>query len=151
MVVTCLTPWIAPPQALLLGLIAAQFIGHPFLHLNQKAIHTLLQMSVVCLGFGMNVHNALHAGKQGLWFTVVSILGTLILGYFFGRFLHIDHKTSFLISAGTAICGGSAIAAISPVIAAEEKQISVALGTVFILNACALFYFSAYWPSAAFK
>lgn len=140
-VVLCLTPWMSPPMALLLGLIVAQFIGHPFLHLNQKATSTLLQVSVVGLGFGMNVSSALQAGRQGFVFTIFSITGTLLLGFFLGKFLRIDKKTSYLISAGTAICGGSAIAAISPIISAEEKQISVALGTVFILNAVALFIF----------
>jgi uncharacterized integral membrane protein (TIGR00698 family) len=137
----CLTPWISPPVALLLGLIIAQFVGHPFLHLNQKATHLLLQVSVVGLGFGMNVNSALQAGKQGIIFTVISILGTLILGLFLGRALKIEKKTSLLVSTGTAICGGSAIAAVSPVIQAEEKQISVALGTIFILNSVALFLF----------
>lgn len=140
-VVLCLSPWMTPPMALLLGLITAQFVGHPFLHLNQKATSLLLQFSVVGLGFGMNVHTALKAGKEGVLFTIVSIFGTLILGTILGRLMKIDLKTSHLISAGTAICGGSAIAAISPVIQAEEKQISVALGTVFILNAVALFIF----------
>jgi uncharacterized integral membrane protein (TIGR00698 family) len=143
LVFLCLTPWISPPVALLMGLIVAQFIGHPFLHLNQKAIHLLLQVSVVGLGFGMNVHSALNAGKQGILFTIISIFGTLILGWLLGKLLKIDKKTSLLVSSGTAICGGSAIAAISPVIGAEEKQISVALGTIFILNAIALFLFPA--------
>ena len=137
----CLTPWITPPVSLFLGLIVAQFMGHPFLHLNQKATHLLLQVSVVGLGFGMNVHSALKAGKQGILFTIISIFGTLILGAFLGKIFRIDKKTSLLVSSGTAICGGSAIAAISPVIHAEEKQISVALGTVFILNSIALFIF----------
>jgi uncharacterized integral membrane protein (TIGR00698 family) len=141
LVFLCLTPWISPPIALLMGLIVAQFIGHPFLHLNQKAIHLLLQVSVVGLGFGMNVHSALKAGKQGIIFTIISIFGTLILGWLLGKSFKIDKKTSLLVSSGTAICGGSAIAAISPVIDAEEKQISVALGTIFILNSIALFIF----------
>jgi uncharacterized integral membrane protein (TIGR00698 family) len=141
LVFLCLTPWISPPIALLMGLIVAQFIGHPFLHLNQKAIHLLLQVSVVGLGFGMNVHSALKAGKQGIVFTIISIFGTLILGWLLGKLFKIDKKTSLLVSSGTAICGGSAIAAISPVIDAEEKQISVALGTIFILNSIALFIF----------
>jgi uncharacterized integral membrane protein (TIGR00698 family) len=139
----CLTPWITPPMALLMGLIVAQFIGHPFLHLNQKATHLLLQVSVVGLGFGMNVQSALKAGKQGIFFTIFSIFGTLILGWLVGKIFKIDKKTSLLVSSGTAICGGSAIAAISPVIHAPEKQISVALGTIFILNSIALFIFPA--------
>lgn len=137
----CLTPWISPPVALMIGLVIAQFIGHPFLHLNHKATHILLQISVVGLGFGMNVHSALKAGREGFLFTVASITGTLAIGLIAGRLLKIESKTSHLISCGTAICGGSAIAAISPVIKAEEKQISVALGTVFILNSAALFLF----------
>lgn len=139
--VFCLTPLITPPVALLMGLVIAQFVGHPYLHLNHKATHLLLQISVVGLGFGMNVTSAIHAGSQGLLFTVASITGTLFFGYLFGKWLKIDRKTSYLIAAGTAICGGSAIAAISPVIKAEEKQISVALGTIFILNSLALFLF----------
>lgn len=139
--VFCLTPLITPPVALLMGLVIAQFVGHPYLHLNHTATHLLLQISVVGLGFGMNVTNAIHAGSQGLLFTVASITGTLFFGYLFGKWLKIDRKTSYLIAAGTAICGGSAIAAISPVIKAEEKQISVALGTIFILNSLALFLF----------
>lgn len=140
-VVLCLSPLISPPIALLMGLIIAQFIGHPYLHLNHKATHILLQVSVVGLGFGMNVTSALKAGKEGILFTIVSIIGTLVIGFFMGKFLKIEKKTSYLISTGTAICGGSAIAAISPVIKAQEKQISVALGTIFILNSAALFLF----------
>jgi len=140
-IVLCLTPFISPAIALLMGLVIAQFTGHPYLHLNHKATHLLLQFSVVGLGFGMNVHTALQAGKQGILFTIVSITTTLVFGYLMGRWLNIEKKTSYLISAGTAICGGSAIAAISPVIKAEEKQISVALGCVFILNSIALFIF----------
>ena len=139
--VFCLTPFSSPIIALLLGLMVAQLTGHPYLHLNHKARHLLLQLSVVGLGFGMNVHSAMQAGKEGVMFTIASITGTLLFGYLMGRWLTIEKKTSYLISAGTAICGGSAIAAISPVIKAEEKQISVALGCVFILNSIALFIF----------
>ncbi len=139
--VFCLSPLISPPIGLLMGLVIAQFIGHPYLHLNHKATHIFLQVSVVGLGFGMNVTSALKAGEQGIIFTIISIVGTLLIGYGVGKLLKNDRKTSFLISAGTAICGGSAIAAVSPVIKAEEKQISVALGTIFILNSIALFLF----------
>ncbi|QBN17747.1 YeiH family protein [Flavobacterium nackdongense] len=140
-VVLCLSPLISPPIALLMGLVIAQFIGHPYLNLNHKATHILLQVSVVGLGFGMNVHSALQAGKEGFTLTIISIIGTLILGVFLGKVLKIEEKISFLIASGTAICGGSAIAAISPVIKANEKQISVALGTIFILNSVALVIF----------
>ena len=139
----CLTPFASPAAALILGLIIAQFTGHPYMYLNHKATHLLLQISVVGLGFGMKVHAALQAGKEGVLFTIASITATLMFGYCMGRWLKIDIKTSYLISSGTAICGGSAIAAISPVIKAEEKQISVALGCVFVLNSIALFIFPA--------
>lgn len=139
--VFCVSPLISPPVALLLGLVIAQFIGHPYLHLNHKATHILLQASVVGLGFNMNVTTALHAGKNGLLLAIASIFGTLIVGILIGRIFRINTKTAYLIAAGTAICGGSAIAAISPVIKATEKQISVALGTIFILNASALVLF----------
>ncbi|MHA6248212.1 YeiH family protein [Pontibacter sp. CAU 1760] len=142
-VVLCLTPYISAPFALLLGVVVAQFIGHPFLHLNHKATHLLLQVSVVGLGFGMNGHAALVAGKSGLLLTVVSIAFTLVLGTLLGKWLGIEQKTTHLITAGTAICGGSAIAALSPLVGAGERRISVALGTVFILNAVALFLFPA--------
>ena len=137
----CLSPLITPPIALLLGILLAQFVGHPFPQLNHKATQLLLQISVVELGFGMNVETALKAGKIGILFTIVSIFGTLILGLLLGRIFRINKKISFLISSGTAICGGSAIAAISPIIRSVEKQTSVALGTVFILNSAALFIF----------
>ncbi|HLZ88751.1 MAG TPA: putative sulfate exporter family transporter, partial [Puia sp.] len=141
MVLFCLTPLVTPPLALVLGLFIALFVGHPFLHLNHKATHILLQVSVVGLGFGMNAAAALKAGREGFLFTVVSILGTLGFGLVLGRMMKIDRKTSLLISGGTAICGGSAIAALAPVIRAEERQVSVALGAVFILNSVALFLF----------
>jgi len=140
-VVLCLSPLISPPIALLMGLIIAQFIGHPYLNLNHKATHILLQVSVVGWGFGMNVNSALEAGKDGFIFTIVSIVGTIIVGVLLGKMLKIEEKISFLIATGTAICGGSAIAAISPVIKANEKQISVALGTIFIFNSVALVLF----------
>jgi uncharacterized integral membrane protein (TIGR00698 family) len=139
--VLCLTPLLTPPIALLIGLILAQTTGHPFRQYNHKATQLLLQVSVVGLGFGMNCITAINAGKEGIIFSAVSILTTLFLGYGLGRLFKIDPKTSHLISSGTAICGGSAIAAISKVLNTEEKQTSVALGTVFILNSIALFIF----------
>jgi uncharacterized integral membrane protein (TIGR00698 family) len=137
----CLMPFITPPIALLFGLIVAQTIGHPYIHLNHKAIQWLLKISVVGLGFGMNLHHALQAGKEGLVFTLFSIILTLSGGLLIGKWFKVDHKTAFLISCGTAICGGSAIAAIAPIIKSNEKQISVALGIIFILNSVALFIF----------
>ena len=143
LLILCLTPLISPPIALLIGIGVAQTIGNPYLYLNHKATSFLLKASVIGLGFGMNVHSAVQAGKEGIAFTVASILGTLTLGLLLGKFFKIEKKTSHLISCGTAICGGSAIAAISPVIKAGENQISIALGTIFILNSIALFLFPA--------
>ncbi|MFV8332899.1 YeiH family protein [Flavobacterium sp. XS2P14] len=139
----CASSFVTPPIALVLGLLVANLFGHPYMHLNHKATNVLLQISVVGLGFGMNVNSALAAGKDGFLFTIVSILSTLILGTFIGKWLNIEKKTSHLISCGTAICGGSAIAAIAPVIKSNEKQTSVALGVIFILNSVALFLFPA--------
>lgn len=138
-----LTPWVSPPVALVLGLLVAQTIQHPYPQYNQKATNWLLKISVVGLGFGMNATAALKAGKEGFVFTVISIFGILILGYFLGKLFKINKKTAHLISSGTAICGGSAIAAVAPVIRAEENQITMALGTVFILNSVALLMFPA--------
>lgn len=137
----CLFPLMSAPLALLLGLLFAQLVAHPYQYLNHRATNLLLKISVVGLGFGMNVGSALQAGKQGILFTIVSIIGVLVLGYILGRLIKIETRISFLITAGTAICGGSAIAALSPLIKAEEKQISIAMGTVFILNSVALFLF----------
>jgi uncharacterized integral membrane protein (TIGR00698 family) len=139
----CMTSYVSPPIALLLGLIVANLSGHPFLHLNHKVTNILLQVSVVGLAFGMNVNSALSAGKEGFIFTIASIFSTLLLGTLLGKWLKIEKKTSHLISCGTAICGGSAIAAIAPVIKSDEKQTSIALGVIFILNSVALFLFPA--------
>ncbi len=141
--ILCFTPLFNPPIALFIGILVAQLIQHPFPQHNQKITSFLLQFSIVGLGFGMNLNTALAAGKQGFSLTVASIFGTLFLGVLLGKLFKSDRISSFLISAGTAICGGSAIAALSPVVKANEKQISVALGVVFILNSAALFIFPA--------
>ena len=137
----CTTIFVSPPIALVLGLIVANLFGHPFLELNTKATNYLLKFSVVGLGFGMNVQSAVSAGKEGFLFTIVSIVSTLVLGTFLGKWFKTEKKTSHLISCGTAICGGSAIAAVAPIIKSDEKQTSVALGVIFILNSVALFLF----------
>ncbi|WP_226163615.1 YeiH family protein [Hymenobacter terricola] len=139
--VFCLTPWASPPIALALGLVLAQTAGNPFSRLTKKATARLLQFSVIGLGFGMNAHAAVQAGREGILFTVVSISGTLILGYFVGKWLGLGRHVVHLISCGTAICGGSAIAAVGPVLRAKDEEMSVALGTVFVLNTFALFAF----------
>lgn len=140
-IVLCLLSVISPPVALLLGVIMVNVFGNPFVEFNHKAITYLLQFSVVGLGFGMNAASAISAGKEGLLLTIFSIFSTLLLGTLLGKWLNTDKKTSHLISCGTAICGGSAIAAISPVIKSNESQTSIALGVIFILNSIALFVF----------
>lgn len=137
----CLFSLISPPIALLLGVLTVNVFGNPFVAFNHKAITFLLQFSVVGLGFGMNATSAIEAGKEGLLLTVFSIFSTLIFGTLLGKWLKTEKKTSHLISCGTAICGGSAIAAISPVIKSNENQTSIALGVIFILNSIALFAF----------
>lgn len=136
-----LTPYGSPPLALALGLGVALTIGNPFPGLQGKFTGYLLQFSVVLLGFGMNLASMYQAGKDGIVLTVVTIFGTLGVGYLIGKLLNVRGRVSALISTGTAICGGSAIAAAAPGIEAEPQQISISLGTVFVLNAIALFLF----------
>lgn len=140
-IVLCLFSIISPPIALLLGVLIVNVFGNPFIEFNHKAITFLLQFSVVGLGFGMNATSAVSAGKEGFLLTIFSIFSTLIFGFLLGKWLKTEKKTSYLISCGTAICGGSAIAAISPVIKSNENQTSIALGVIFILNSIALFVF----------
>ncbi len=137
----CLSPWASPPVALALGIGLALTLENPYSHVAKHAAKALLQACVVGLGFGMNLAVVLHAGKSGLLFATGSIAGTLALGYAAGKWLQINAKTSALISAGTAICGGSAIAAVGSVIGAAEGEMTVAMGTVFLLNAVALYAF----------
>ncbi len=140
-IIFCLTPLASPPIALAIGIILALTIGHPYIHLNHKATKILLQVSVIGLGFGMNLGKIMQVGKEGIMFTIISIFGTLTLGFIIGKWLSIHKKTSHLIASGTAICGGSAIAAVGPILNANDQEMSVALGTVFILNSIALFIF----------
>jgi uncharacterized integral membrane protein (TIGR00698 family) len=133
--------FVSPPIALLGGLVYGLALVHPF-HVESKSLSKfLLQASVVALGFGMNLHEVLHAGQSGFVYTALSITGAMLLGLGLGYLIHVQKKASFLISAGTAICGGSAIAAVGPIAEANEEEMAVSLGTVFILNSVALFLF----------
>ena len=137
-----LSCWCTPPVMLFLGLAYALICGQGYPSFNKKMSKMLLQYSVVGLGFGMNLHESLASGKEGMTFTIISVIGTLAIGMLIGRkLLKVDRETSYLISSGTAICGGSAIAAVGPVIKAKPANMSVALAVVFILNAIALFIF----------
>lgn len=134
--------WVTPPVALFVGLVFALLCGQPYSKFNKKTSKSLLQYSVVGLGFGMNLQSSLASGKEGMLFTIISVVGTMIIGMFIGRkLLKMNRNTSYLISSGTAICGGSAIAAVGPVIKAKDSDMSVALATIFVLNAIALFIF----------
>ena len=134
--------YVSPPIALFLGLLFALLFGQAYPKFNKKVSKKLLQYSVVGLGFGLNLQASLQSGKEGMAFTIVSVVGTMLIGWLIGRkLLKVERDTSYLISSGTAICGGSAIAAVGPVLKAKDTEMSVALGTVFILNAIALFVF----------
>ncbi len=137
----CVTPWVTPPLAMGAGFLVSQTVGHPLLKYNQKAIRYLLQVSIVGLGFGINLFDAMTVGVTGFYLTLASISCTLLIAFYLGKKLLLNKNMAMLIGVGTAICGGSAIAAVSPVIQAKEEEISVSLGTVFILNAVALFLF----------
>jgi len=139
----CLSPFISSPAALLIGFMMAVFFGNPFEKSLHRYIHLLLQISIVGLGFGLKLNEALEAGKSGFMLTVISISAVMTLGYFAGKYFKLERPLSFLISVGTAICGGSAIAATSPIIKPEAKQISLALAIVFTLNSIALFLYPA--------
>ncbi len=137
----CLTPWASPPMALLVGLVFGAIATHPYPGESRQVSKYLLQAAVVGLGFGMNLQQVLRAGKSGFIYTAVGIAFALTLGTLIGKMLAVQSTPSFLISAGTAICGGSAIAAIGPVVGATEDEMSVSLGTIFLLNSVALLTF----------
>ena len=137
-----ITSSVTPPVVLFIGLLFALLCGQPYPSFNKTASKKLLQYSVVGLGFGMNLQESLASGKDGMIFTIVSVIGTMIIGMWIGyKLLKVEKRTSYLISSGTAICGGSAIAAVGPVVKAKDSEMSVALATIFILNAVALFIF----------
>jgi uncharacterized integral membrane protein (TIGR00698 family) len=132
---------LSPPLALGAGLAYGMLVEHPFHAESKRLSHFLLQASVVCLGFGMNLGEVLKAGRSGFLYTAIGISFALGLGWLLGRTLRVSNTQSFLISAGTAICGGSAIAALGPVSNANEEEMAVSMGTVFVLNSVALFLF----------
>ncbi|NDV13488.1 YeiH family protein [Crenobacter caeni] len=136
-----LSPLFSPAIGLFAGLAFALSVGNPLPALSKKLSKQLLQYSVIGLGFGMNLHEALASGRDGMLFTIVSVSLIMVLGWVIGRRLKLSDGTAYLIAAGTAICGGSAIAAVSPLTRSSESEISVSLATIFVLNAVALFIF----------
>lgn len=136
-----LSAFLSPALSLLMGIVMALVLGNPFPLFSKKASKKALQVSVVGLGFGMNLFESLAAGKQGMLFTIVSVVGVMCIGVLIGKWMKVNRKSAYLIATGTAICGGSAIAAVGPVIDADDDQMSMSLATIFILNAIALFVF----------
>jgi len=141
LLLVCGSGVLSPALALILGCIYALTQAHPFKTESHTASRFLLQASVVALGFGMNAREVLHAGRSGIGYTAMGIAFAMTLGLLLGRVLRVQGKASFLITAGTAICGGSAIAALSPIVEADAEEISVSMAAVFALNAVALIVF----------
>ena len=129
--------------ALLAGIALAVTLGSPFPVFAKKVSKYLLQASVVGLGFGMNLYSAVESGKDGMLFTIVSVVGVMAIGTLLGRVFRLSRNNSYLISSGTAICGGSAIAAVAPIIDADDNETTMSMVTVFVLNAVALLIFPA--------
>ena len=137
----CATGFVSPPLALCIGLVFGFAFMHPYTSQSRKASKLLLQASVVGLGFGMNLQQIIRTGKLSFVYTFAGIAAALLVGQWLGRALGVPAKSAYLISTGTAICGGSAIAAVAPITEASEEQIAVSLGTVFVLNSVALLLF----------
>ena len=136
-----LSPWASPPIALTLGLVLGLSVGNPFHAQTRKTSKYLLQASVVLLGFGMNFAQVVRAGRSGFLYTAIGITFAMLVGLTLARLFSVKPTAGFLIATGTAICGGSAIAAVGPVAGANDEEMSIALGTVFILNSVALVIF----------
>lgn len=135
------TPFISAPIALVMGFVFANTLGHPFPQLSGKMTQLLLKGSVIGLGFGMNIHSAIEVGKDGIMLTAMTISIVLSLGYVIGTLLNMPRKLSHLTASGTAICGGSAIAAVAPAVGATQSETSLSLGVIFLLNSIALIIF----------
>jgi uncharacterized integral membrane protein (TIGR00698 family) len=133
--------FVTPPIALTVGIIFGLSVPHPLPADSKDLSRFLLQASVVALGFGMNLSEVIKVGQSGFLYTAIGISFALAVGLFLGKMLQVREKSSFLITAGTAICGGSAIAAVGPILHADEQEMAVALGTIFILNSVALLIF----------
>jgi uncharacterized integral membrane protein (TIGR00698 family) len=133
--------FVSPPGALALGLFFGLTLPHPYGDEAKRLSRFLLQASVVGLGFGMNLHQVLRAGRSGFVYTMLGISFALLAGTALGRLLDVQPVPSFLISTGTAICGGSAIAAVGPITQASPDEMAISLGTVFVLNSVALLIF----------
>ena len=139
--IICASGFVSTPFALAAGIAYGLTFAHPYQIDSRNLAKFLLQASVVALGFGMNLHEVIKAGRSGFVYTALGISFALAVGWTLGKLLQVREKSSFLITAGTAICGGSAIAAVAPILQADEEEMAVSLGTVFILNSVALLLF----------
>ncbi|MHA2937588.1 YeiH family protein [Vibrio sp. RC27] len=139
----CATPYITSPTALVIGFFLSSFGLIPAQLPIAKFTKKLLAYSIIGLGFGIPFQQALVVTSHGIGLIITTIFITLMLGWFISERIGLAHKTGYLIASGTAICGGSAIAAVAPAIEADDDQIGLALGTVFALNSIALFIFPA--------
>lgn len=135
--------FISPPVALVLGIVYGLALPHAFGKQAKIASRWLLQLSVIGLGFGMNLHQVIQAGRSGFLYTMLGITFALLVGMALGALFGVQRVPAFLISTGTAICGGSAIAAVGPITHATDEEMGVALGTIFVLNSIALLIFPA--------
>jgi uncharacterized integral membrane protein (TIGR00698 family) len=135
--------FVSPPVALALGLAFGLALPHPYGGGARQISKYLLQASVVGLGFGMNLHQVIQAGRSGFVYTMLGISFALLVGMGLGALLRVQRVPAFLISTGTAICGGSAIAAVGPITHASDEEMAIALATVFVLNSVALLIFPA--------
>ncbi len=139
--ITSASGFASPPVALAMGLIFGLAFKHPYSMGARKLSRFLLQASVVGLGFGMNLHEVIRVGRSGFLYTLLSISFTMLAGMALAVLLKVERRPAFLISTGTAICGGSAIAAVGPITHASDEEMAISLGTVFVLNSVALLTF----------
>ncbi|MFR9603612.1 MAG: putative sulfate exporter family transporter [Rikenellaceae bacterium] len=139
--ILCATPIVSAPIALVAGFLFTFIFGHPMARFASQTTSWLLKASVVGIGFGMNVYEAMSVGREGFGLTLCSITIVLTVGYLLGRAMGLNRRMAHLISSGTAICGGSAIAAVAPAIEAKDEEISISLGVIFLLNSIALIIF----------
>lgn len=137
----CVLPWVGTALGLVMGVAFSLLWGNPWPKKTARYSKLILQLSVVGLGFGVGLGEVVRTGKASLVYTIIGIGGTLALGTLLGRLFKTERNTSLLVSFGTAICGGSAIAAMAPVIKAKDEETAVALATVFTLNSAALLLF----------
>ncbi|WP_425635866.1 YeiH family protein [Vibrio owensii] len=137
----CLTPFVSSPIALVIGFLLASFSLVPTELPIASFTKKLLSYSIIGLGFGIHFDQALAVTSDGISLIIATILGTLVIGMMIAKAIKLERTTAYLIASGTAICGGSAIAAVAPAIKAKDEQIGLALATVFVLNSLALFIF----------